>query len=360
MPTSQYDWLTNYEVIELPISLEDYVTYVKADEHRFMGLLADNDPSYACGDCWPLTQRSQLVYALQQAKEMIENELGYSLGLVAHENERIDYDTIVRLQHQMLYSLGVWSVTSIETGITVNYASDPATISFDTTCDLENIEIIYPDSDSYSGATIRIKPKTMVKSGDTVTATIPWSRLVKLDLMGDECLDYEDTDNYITTVNAQCRTIDCTAPLNLVWLSSDVTCTTACGEIEQAGCGSIKDSRLGLISVQPATWNGASFIGGTPTYSIDPNFVDVSYIEGLYPLPYVMKQALIRLAHTLMPAEPCGCDIMQRMWHEDRGEAPVLAREQCPWGMMAGAWFAWQSLMRYRIGDGGLIVGTYL
>ena len=309
-----YDWLTNYEVIELPISLEDYVTYVKADEHRFMGLLADDDPSYACGDCWPLTQRSQLVYALQQATEMIEDELGYSLSLTEHENERIDYDTIARLSHQMLHSLGTWSVSSIATGIAVNYADDPATISFDTDCDLENIEITYPDSDLYSGATIRINPKTAVKSGDTVTMTIPWGRLVKLSLMGDTCLDYEDTDNYIATVNAQCRTIDCTAPLNLVWLSSGCT---ACGETQQAGCGAIEDKRLGLIRPQPATWNGASFTSGTLTYSRDPDFVDVSYIEGLDPLPYKMKQALIRLAHTLMPSEPCGCEIMQRMWQED-------------------------------------------
>jgi len=50
---------------------------------------------------------------------------------------------------------------------------------------------------------------------------------------------------------------------------------------------------------------------------------------------------------------------MQAYWLEDRGEAPVLAKEQCPWGMRAGSWFAWNSLMRYRIGEGGLVVGTY-
>jgi len=60
-----------------------------------------------------------------------------------------------------------------------------------------------------------------------------------------------------------------------------------------------------------------------------------------------------------MPSEPCGCQLMQAYWSEDRGEAPVLAKEQCPWGMMAGSWYAWNSLMRYRIGEGGLMVGTY-
>jgi len=199
----------------------------------------------------------------------------------------------------------------------------------------------------------------MTKSGNTVTATIPWARLLKFSVMSDSCVEYENTDNYITTLNAQCRDINCTTPLTLVWLTSDVACATPCGTSEQLGCGSIVDARLGLIRPASATWDGATFVSATPSYNSKPAFADVSYIEGMFPLPYKLKTAMIRLAHALMPSEPCGCQIMQAYWKEDRGEAPVLAKEQCPWGMMAGSWYAWNSLMRYRIGDGGLMVGTY-
>ena len=359
MPTGTYDWLTTYDVVTLPISIQDYVIHTKSDEHRFMGVLADDDPTYACGDCWPLTQRSQLVTALKTALEMIEFELGFSLALAAHEDARHHYEYNVQLDHGMLYSLGVYAVANIATGIVVDYAADPAVISFDTTCALADIEIMYPASDLYSGETIRIEPKTAKKIGNTVTITVPWGRLVKLSVMGDTCVDYEETDNYTATVDAQCKTIVCTTPLTIVWNTSTVTPCVPCGTVEQLGCATITDARLGLIRPQTATWDGAAFSSSSASYCNKPDFVDVSYIEGLYPLPRIMKQALIRLAHTLMPSEPCGCQIMQAMWSEDRGEAPVLAKEQCPWGMMAGAWFAWNSLMRFRIGDGGMITGGY-
>ena len=247
MPTGTYDWVTTYDIITLPISIRDYVAYTKSDEHRFMGVLADDDPIYACGDCWPLTQRSKLVDALKAAQEMIELELGFSLALAAHEDARHHYEYNTQLDRGMLYSLGSYEIASIATGIVINYAADPAVVIFDTTCALADIEIMYPSSDLYSGETIRIEPKTAKKVGNTVTMTIPWGRLVKLDIMGDTCVDYEDTSNYIVTLDAQCKSIICTTPLTLVWHSSSVVPCTPCGTEEQLGCASIVDSRLGLI-----------------------------------------------------------------------------------------------------------------
>lgn len=361
-----YDWPTTYGVMNLAISIEDYCTYLKADERYFMGAEADTLPNYQCADCWTLTQRSQLAYHLQQAQEMIEDELEYSIMLRGHSDETTDpyvrhpYSSQIQLGRKMLYTLGSWSVTSIGTNIVVDLSADPAVVTFDTTCDLNKIEITYvPDNDYYSGATVRIQPKVMTKSGNTVTAKIPWARLLKFSVQGDTCVDYEDTDNYITAVNAQCRDINCTTPLTLVWLTSNVACSTPCGTSEQLGCGSVLDNRLGIVQVEPATWNGATFVSNTPSYCNSPTFADISYIEGLYTLPYKLKAAIIRLAHSLMPSEPCGCQIMQAYWKEDRGEAPVLAKETCPWGMMAGAWFAWNSLMRYRIGEGDLLSTTF-
>ena len=215
-----YDWLTTYEVLNLAISLEDYCTYLKADERYFMGTQADTLPAYQCADCWTLSQRSQLAYTLQQAQEMIEDELEYSIMLREHSDASIDphvrheYSQVISLSRKMLYSLGYWSTNTIAEGVALNLSQDPATVTFTSTCNLNRIEITYvPDNDYYDGDTIRIKPKVIARNGTTVIARIPWARLVKLELMGDECLDYEDTDNYITSVNVQCREIDCTTPL---------------------------------------------------------------------------------------------------------------------------------------------------
>jgi len=64
-----------------------------------------------------------------------------------------------------------------------------------------------------------------------------------------------------------------------------------------------------------------------------------------------LKMALVRLAHTLMPAEPCGCKIVQARWEQDRKIPAVVTREQLNsgFGAMDGAWFAYKVCQSARL-----------
>jgi hypothetical protein len=69
--------------------------------------------------------------------------------------------------------------------------------------------------------------------------------------------------------------------------------------------------------------------------------------------------AVVRLAHTLMPDNPCpiGRDPQHHFWARDRIIREISIREvlNCPWGNMAGAWFAWNVCVNHdeNYGKGG-------
>ena len=357
----QYDWIIKNGIETLPISQAEYARYIAHEECRFFGVRADDEPDLACGNCWGITQRTRIALALSAARDLIEQQLGFSLSRTAETGEmgtgeRQYWDYNIRLNKAHLYSLGVYEYTA-EVNRTLDWTdTDPASISFTTDCGVDAIEVLYPDEEEV----IRIQPSSITKSGTTMTIEIPRCRLVKKEIIEvsddlETCVDYETDSNFLTTVDTRCRSINCTTPLNLIWLSSDVLSSSECGEVTQAGCGSVVNRRLSIIRPSAATWTGASFTVSSLSYCVEPIEIAVSYIAGLHPLPEALRQGLVRLAHSLMPAEPCGCELSLAAWKRDREEAPVVAKETCPWGMTAGAYYAWKSLDTYRVGDGGLL-----
>jgi hypothetical protein len=71
----------------------------------------------------------------------------------------------------------------------------------------------------------------------------------------------------------------------------------------------------------------------------------------LTPLTRQVEDAIVRLAHSKMPDEPCGCDMLQRHWKRDRNIPQVLTRERinCPFGLSDGAWFAYRQAATLKI-----------
>ena len=82
----------------------------------------------------------------------------------------------------------------------------------------------------------------------------------------------------------------------------------------------------------------------------NPERARLYYLSGLTALSQQMKSALVRLAHTKMPEELCGCDTYTRLWARDRHVPDVLTRERinCPFGMMDGAWEAFKIVQRLK------------
>jgi hypothetical protein len=116
----------------------------------------------------------------------------------------------------------------------------------------------------------------------------------------------------------------------------------------------IKDSMQGIVRLHPAIYdNGWT---QTPTGHCY-NHVRLNYQAGLRQLTRMHENVIVRLAHALMPDEPCGCDITQLLWNRDRKVSEVLSREMlnCPFGDNAGALFAFAWANQNAIWRGGVV-----
>ncbi|MHA2066141.1 MAG: hypothetical protein ACXABY_17355, partial [Candidatus Thorarchaeota archaeon] len=69
------------------------------------------------------------------------------------------------------------------------------------------------------------------------------------------------------------------------------------------------------------------------------------------------EDAIIRLANTKMPEDPCGCETAQRLWREDRQrpDPTTVPRLNNPFGMSNGAWAAWKYAQAMKVFRAGVL-----
>ena len=84
--------------------------------------------------------------------------------------------------------------------------------------------------------------------------------------------------------------------------------------------------------------------------------IGLYYYSGETTLTQTAIAAIIKLAHSKMPEEPCGCDVVMKLWRKDKEVPPVISSERakCPFGINDGAWVAWkwvQSLRKFKVGS---------
>ena len=71
----------------------------------------------------------------------------------------------------------------------------------------------------------------------------------------------------------------------------------------------------GKATYSAGTWsrsaNAACCVGRPVT-------MEINYYAGDLVLDRTAQMAIVRLAHSKMPTEPCGCDVTQRLWKRDQ------------------------------------------
>ena len=72
--------------------------------------------------------------------------------------------------------------------------------------------------------------------------------------------------------------------------------------------------------------------------------VEVNYRAGIQCANRTAEMTLMRLSHSKMPAEPCGCDSVKRLWLRDRDLPAYMTKDRldCPFGLSNGAWIAYR------------------
>jgi hypothetical protein len=301
------------------------------------------------------SDRDQIQDALAEAQQEIEQVTGFPLQPKWFASEQHQYGPIapglrfrkwqvapvVMTKKSKVIEIGVEAETTISAGEVVDHTNDPAVIGPVATAvtDEDEIHIFHPGTD------IEIDPSSVTISGGNVTIEAPRCRMVLASLADNpsQGLDYTDLSNFESTVDVKRVYNDSSQEVTVV---HPKRCN--CTEDTQSGCIYVDDYEIGILEVSRN--NGTSC-----NCNCIPEFVRINYRAGLNNVGDQVEQQVrdmvIRLAHSKMPYEPCGCDLGANMWRRDRNIPATLTRERvnCPFGLSDGAWFAWQQANAIKV-----------
>lgn len=344
------------------LSLPEYASIIGYDECAFFGVAYDGQIDYDCRMFWTEWQRMDIYRALVEAQELMEGVLGYPLcptWIVGEPDEfgeqrYVDtqcYSNPMLTKWGHVIAAGVRAETTLLADGTVNYAVEPATVGpiAVTISDTSEVKVYYPGSDR------EIKPSRMTYTGGNLTIYIPRCRLVETPNTTDDGMAYTDTGNFLEAVDVKRVYNDPSTNASVVAPHTcNSSCTeNGCSEYTQTACMYMRDKRLGIVDILPATYSSGTWTKVTDC-RCSYELVRLNYQAGLRQLDTAMKSALVRLAHARMASEPCGCAIVQALWERDRTTPDVLSRERLnnPFGPQEGAWVAYklaQSRKLYRM-----------
>lgn len=327
------------------ISLARYAELINYSDCAFFGVAWDSDPNRACRSIWTLQQRNQIALYLREAQREIEQVVGYPLTPTWIANERVPYAYPVLARNSRLLEVGVKAEDELSASAAVSYATEPATVSLATTLtSTSGIEISYPEDNS-----VEITPSDIQISGGTLTISIPKCRLVKYSLRDNPTsgLLYSDPTNFQAAVRVARVYTDPSTQASLTWPHgcNQLCSSSGCAEYTELACEVITNHRVGVIEVVPASYSGGAW---TPLTRVCcggiPEYISLNYKAGPTELSDIMEMSIVRLAHSKMPMEPCGCDVIHNLWQRDSNVPKILTRErlECPFGLSDGAWMAWQ------------------
>lgn len=333
------------------LSLADYARIIGYDECAFFGVFYDGQISYDCRTFWTEWQRMDIFRALQEAQLLMEGVMGYPLCRKWMTGTPDDYGNCDEQPYarQMLLrwgrfvSAGVRAETTLQAGAVINYATEPATVGpiALTSGNTSEVKVYYP------GTSREISPSDITYATGNITIRIPRCRLTETPNTLDEGVDYNVLDNFLTTVDVKRVYNDPSvgAVLAAPYSQQGLCAGDGCSEYTTTGCIYPLNKTIGIVSVIPAVYSGGTWVDSSyEQCGRQFSIVRFNYLAGLLYADTVLQNAIIRLAHARMAAEPCGCKIVQALWERDRTVPQVLTRERlnCPFGVNEGAWAAYK------------------
>lgn len=335
------------------IRLARYSQIIMYDECRFWGI-AVGTPTTTCRDIWTLPQRLKVAKYLAEAQIEFESILQFPVGKRWITEEQRSFHCPGMTEYGKVIEAGIQAVSTIATGAAVTHAADPATIGpiAVTFTDPWEVHVYHP------GTNIEIDPSEVSIAGGNLNIKIPRCRMVKVALADNDKagLQYSLVTNYDATVDIKRIYND---PSTQAVLVTNHKCLQACSSsgcsaYTYDGCIFVSLPEIGKVEVYPASYSGGVWTKNTILCCNNYRFVKLNYLAGQDP-DYQIEDAIVRLAHSKMPVEPCGCDPAKSLWQRDRNVPTVLTAERlnCPFGLSDGAWFAWQQALNLRLVRGG-------
>lgn len=335
------------------VRLARYANIIEYPECNFYGVNADIDTGFQCQEIWTKPQRDMILKYLAEAQYEIEQETSYPLNPrwigQGQTQEYQDWQALPRgrrivTRFARYIEAGIEAEDNISLGAAVNHATDPAIIGPVATAvtDVDEIRVYHPDLD------VEIDPSSIAIALGSVTIEVPRCRMVKESVADNPTtgLDYTDLANFESTVDIKRTYNDDSVQATLAYPTTCAGCT----ETTIAGCFYVRNPRLGILDIQLSSLNG----------NLCPcraKIIRLNYKAGADVLTRQAEDAIIRLAHSKMPQEPCGCDVVKRLWGRDRNVPEVLTAERlnCPFGLSDGAWISYQFAQQMKIMRGNVL-----
>jgi hypothetical protein len=267
---------------------------------------------------------------LQAAQSEVEAKVGFPMVPTYFTDEQHDYGKVLVMRNRNVIELGVEVVDDVSLGLALSHVSDPATASCAVTfTDTDEVRIYHPGTD------YEISPSSLTIAGGVLSIEIPRVRTVKTALFDnpEDGHDYTDTSNFESTIDVKRIHTNTTTPVTLVGYECG-----SCEELTEATTlvnGLLRNGPLGIVDLSACV--------SLTECICNIRWARVNYRAGWTSVTPHAEDAIIRLAHSRMPSEPCGCDYLRGMWERDRHTPQILTaeRENCPFGMSDGAWQAW-------------------
>jgi hypothetical protein len=335
------------------VRLARYAQLIEYDECSFFGVANPDAADLGCRQIWLKSDRDLINKYLAEAQYEIEQETGYPLAPrwigQGQTEEYLDWQAYpsgrrILTRFTRFIEAGIEATSTISAGAAVDHSTDPAVIGpvATTVTDTDEIRVYHP------GLAVEIDPSSITISGGNLTIEIPRCRMVKQSVADnpEEGLDYDDLDNFESTVDLKRIYNDSTTQATLAYPSS----CTGCKETTLSGCFYVRNKRLGILDIQ-LTGNGNG------SCSCRAKIIKLNYRAGADVLTPQAEDAIVRLAHSKMPFELCGCERWSRLWRRDRETPKILSRERlnCPFGLNNGAWIAWQFAQSMKIMRGAVL-----
>ena len=296
----------------------------------------------------------------------------------------------LKAQYGKVISGGWRAKTLVSAAVAITYTDadsdtyfETATISVATTItDPGEIAVYYPGE---SGADEwEIRPIKVTISGGTATIVIRRELLVTKVLL--EALDAGSVNglingNFLTTVDVYRKYHDPSKQVEFVWRNGIDVCSCsvgacACSLTVQNGCMTVKDDRLGIVTMEPGEWDGdeGSFVGSGFDVCRRPDYVRLWYRSGHRDMSSALPNwtmareweiAIAKLACTKLDRPICSCksvqQIMERWSINLRASVGTSARsnsykvtnyelENNPFGSSVGAMDVWRLVRQHRLG----------
>lgn len=345
-------------ISDLAVPLPRYFQLIQITECSGWGVLNPDDQEPGCRDIWTKFQRDEVERYLAEAQEEIEQQIHYPMTKRWFTDEKHPYRYPVFTDWGKVIEGGIKATSTIQAGAVVNHATDPAVIGpiVTTVTDTEEIRVFHPGTD------VEIIPSAITISGGNVTIRIPRCRMVLAALADNpvEGLAYGDLANFEATVDVKRIYNDPSTNAVLIWphQCTAVCAQGGCTEYTYTGCEYVRLPEIGSLDVTPAIYSAGSWVTGSNPACCrgNPQFVKLNYRAGTV-VTRQMEDAIIRLAHSKMPDEFCGCDVWTRLWRRDRFVPEILTRERlnCPFGLSDGAWIAWSFTRQFRLVRGDVL-----